>query len=105
MKNRFGAVTITLIVLLTIRAIIQIAMIFIEKEAISKFIFIILALAYLIAILGVSLKRKFGAVMTMIIATFDLLSALLVGGTFGLGAGIMDLALVFLGYKEYTQIK
>jgi hypothetical protein len=105
MKKRFNTITIILIVFLAIRAFMQIVLMFIQKDILLGVIFIFFATLYLVALLGVSLKRKFGSILTIIIAIIDLLFALVTGGGFGLGAGVIDLILIFLGYKEYHQIK
>lgn len=105
MKNKFNAVTIILIILLAIRAIMQIVLMAMQKDLTFIAVFIFFTIIYLAALIGVSLKHRFGSVITIIIAVVDLLFALASGGEFGLGAGVMDLALIYLGYKEYHQIK
>ena len=102
MKNTIAI----LIVLLIIRLFGQIfqAIAFIG----SSFLFIIpslFAILYGAALVGILKKQKWSLILVMIIAGIDLLFALFIGGASGIGAGIVDLILLFLGYKEYSALK
>lgn len=112
MGKKFEATTIALIVILSVRFLGQILWIISgfmsEMENIDLVSTIIagslIATAYLISLLGVSLKRKWGSISAMVIAGIDLIFALLVGGFSGLGAGVVDIVLIFLAYREYKQL-
>lgn len=65
--------------------------------------YLIVAIVYLFSLIGVLMKRKWGLIATSIIAAIDVISAFYLGGSFGLVAGIIDLALLFLVYKEISS--
>jgi ABC-type multidrug transport system permease subunit len=105
MEKKFGAATIILIILLIIRFIGQFANAFLlSADMVYLVISSILGVVYLAALIGVLIKQKWGSILVMIIAVIDILFALPIGGAKGFGAGVMDLILIFLGYKEYKQI-
>ncbi len=98
--------TAVLVGLLILRLFGQIFQI-IDLISIS-FLFIvplILAILYAAALVGILKQQRWGSILVMIIAGIDLLSALFIGGARGIGAGIVDLILLFLGYKEYSTFK
>ena len=73
-----------------------------------SFLFIvplIFAILYAAALLGIIKQQKWGSILVMVIAGIDLLFALFIGGASGIGAGVVDLILFFLGYKEYSALK
>jgi len=73
-----------------------------------SFLFIvplIFAILYAAALLGIIKQQKWGSILVMVIAGIDLLFALFIGGASGIGAGVVDLILLFLGYKEYSALK
>src|SRR3989344_7467972 len=99
-KPGFGAVGIILIILLLIRLLFQIISIFLTPGAALILIFI--SIIYLIAVIGIGTKKKWGSIMTGIIALIDILFAvLLVGGAIGFGAVVYDIAILVLAYLEY----
>lgn len=105
MKKKFGAITIILIILLIIRLIVQVVGAIVTRANIVYLsLFSVIAVLYLLILVGVSMKQKWGSILVMIIAIIDILFALALGGATGLGAGVMDLILIVLGYKEYKRI-
>jgi len=73
-----------------------------------SFLFIvplIFAILYAAALIGIIKQQKWGSILVMVIAGIDLLFALFIGGASGIGAGVVDLILLFLGYKEYSALK
>ncbi|MBI2047337.1 hypothetical protein HYT26_04225 [Candidatus Pacearchaeota archaeon] len=103
-QEKFGAITIILIILLIIRVIFQFVKGFLSADTISLAISSIFGIIYLVALVGVIIKQKWGSILVMVIAVIDSLAAFMTGGVEGLGAGVVDLILIFLGYKEYKQI-
>lgn len=104
MEKKFNTVTIILIIFLIIRLIGQFIGGFLFADTISQVVFSIFGILYLVALTGVFMKQEWGSILVMIIAVFDILFAFITGGASGLGAGVVDLILIFLGYKEYKQI-
>ncbi len=105
MEKKFGVITIILIILLIIRLIGQFASAFLlSADMVYLVIFSILGFAYLAALSGIFIKQKWGSILVMIVAVIDILFAFIMGGATGLGAGVVDLILIFLGYKEYKQL-
>ena len=95
-----------LIGLLILRLLGQIFQIIVLMSV--SFLFIVpllLAILYTAALVGILKQQRWGSILVMIIAGIDLLSALFIGGASGIGAGIVDLILLFLGYKEYSALK
>jgi uncharacterized membrane protein YjdF len=76
----------------------------ISPTDIEQWLYGITAIVYIVSLLGVVLKKKWGSILIMIFAIIDVFFAFIVGGTFGLGAGVVDLILIFLGYSEYKQL-
>jgi hypothetical protein len=109
MKNKpptkkFNAITIILIVLLSIRLLGQILSSIRPLTTISLIISIAFFIFYLLALVGVILKQKWGSILALIVGIIDALAAFFMGGAMGVGAGVADLILIFLAYKEYKQI-
>ena len=59
---------------------------------------------YLVALYGVYCKRKWGFILVMIISLVDLGWALYMGGSFGIGAGIVDIILLVSALVEYQKL-
>jgi len=109
MKNKlpakkFNAITIILIVLLSIRLLGQILNFTGSLTTISLIINITFFIFYLLALIGVILKQRWGSILALIVGIIDALAAFFLGGARGVGAGVADLILIFLAYKEYKQI-
>ncbi|RLI98687.1 MAG: hypothetical protein DRP08_07935 [Candidatus Aenigmatarchaeota archaeon] len=100
------ATTTILVVLLIIRLFGQIfqmaALIGISFLFVIPLVFGIL---YGVALVGILKKQRWGLILVMLIAGIDLLVALIIGGASGIGAGVVDLLLLLLGYKEYSTAK
>jgi hypothetical protein len=106
-KKKLDIKSKILIVLLSIRAIGQILnAITLMTEPIFFSFYCIMAFVYLIALLGVLIKKIWGSILTMIIALLDLsLVTIFMTGPSAFGALIMDLTLLFLGYKENEKLR
>jgi hypothetical protein len=102
--KKFKVINLILIILLIIRSIAQIINAFASQTSIELSMFLIIAVLYLMAFIGILIKQKWGSILVIVLAIIDILFAFMVGGFFGLGAGITDLILIFLGYKKYKQI-
>ncbi len=104
MKKKFKAITIILIILLVIRIFSQFFIGFSSANINYLIIYSIVGAIYLIALIGIFMKQKWGAISIMVIAIIDILFVFITGGAAGLGAGVIDLILLFLGYKNYKEI-
>ena len=103
--KKYNGFTIALIILLVIRLIGQGANAFwMLNDPVFFAAYSFFGLIYLICLIGVIAKKKWGSVLTVVIAVVDILFSLTMGGAAALGAGIMDLLLMSLGYKEYKQV-
>jgi uncharacterized membrane protein len=103
MAKRFTSITVILMAFLTVRTVINLVL--------STDISIILGISYLVALIGVIMKQKFGAILAGIIGSIDILMAFmlrwekfyLLGAIFS--AVVIDLVLIYLAYKEYSSLK
>jgi hypothetical protein len=105
-KKQFNVISVILIALLSIRFISQVV---IGVLSIENLLFLsvvaVFAIAYLLALIGVILKQKWGSILAIIIAIIDLISAFtIIGESLVFWAAIMDVILLFLAYKEYKQV-
>lgn len=106
MKQKLTLTVIFLIILLLIRALFQFLTLFQLKEIGLVFLVVSLfAILYVISVVGIYYKQKWAAILVIIIAIVDLMVALTMGGASSVGAGLVDLAILFLAYKEYQLIK
>ena len=104
-ETKFGILAIILLTLLIIRIISQ-------GVPSSLGDAVILSL-YVISVVGVFMRKKWGALFTTVIALVDIFYALVSIPTantaynFGVlsGAFIYDLVLLFLAYKDYRAIR
>jgi hypothetical protein len=103
--KRFSNITLSLIILLSIRLIAQIYSVYVSRTdiVVMSILFVFLVL-YALALLGVIKENKWGLILVMVIATTDLIIAFLMSGATALGAGIFDLALLILGYFGYKKL-
>ena len=61
--------------------------------------------AYLIALVGILLKRKWGVITCGILAILDIPIVLfMVGGAGRIGALVVDLIIIYLAYENYKLI-
>ena len=105
--GKFSLFNIILLVLLVIRLATQIIFL-VNSYGVSLWtnsIYIIFSIAYLFAIIGIVLTKKWGSILVILIALIDLAFALGVGGVIGIGAGIVDVALIFLVFMTYFKSK
>jgi len=103
-KSKFSAAGIILIILIIIRIIAQAIGAIYSSDSISLISYIFFGILYAIALIGIYQKRKYGAIVSSIVAAIDLLGALIVGGVVGVGAGIVDAVILLLSLKEYKTI-
>lgn len=104
MKKKFNAITIILVIILLVRLIAQVVSAAASQTGAFLVSFSVFAILYLIALSGVYIKQKWGSILVIALAVIDILFAFIESGAFGFGAGVVDLALLFLGYKEYEQL-
>ncbi|MEK6918868.1 MAG: hypothetical protein AABW73_02405 [Nanoarchaeota archaeon] len=102
-SREFSISTIILLVILSIRAIIQLFGAVTLYSPLFTPIFFLLAALYIVAIIGIIKKHKWGLISSFIVAVIDVMIALSIGGAASLGAGIIDLTIIFLTYKEYKK--
>jgi len=102
-KLKFGAIGITLLILLTLRFIVQVVFSIISADILSRIIFIFLSLIYLSAIVGIIARKRWGIIISVVIAGIDMLSALASGGAGGVGAGIADVLILILSYYTWKS--
>ncbi|MDP3026860.1 MAG: hypothetical protein Q8N63_04070 [Nanoarchaeota archaeon] len=103
-KNKFSAASIILIILIIIRIIAQAVGAIYSSDNTSLISYLFFGILYAIALIGIYQKRKYGVIISIIVAAIDLLGALMVGGVAGVGAGIVDAIILFLSLKEYKTI-
>ena len=102
MAKNFGAVTIILIIFLVLRLCAQIVSAWLQLS--NTFVVVTVmcfAVLYAASLVGVVKKQKWGSTLAMVIGVIDILFALALGGAVGIGAGIADLLLIWLGYMEF----
>ena len=107
-KMKYSSSAIFLIALLIMRTIGQFFSIFwlLPKYnnpiAISILIGFTCAIVYLIALAGIAMRTKWGLVMTIFIAVFDIICLSIVG--FNLGAVAVDLILIILALNIIRRV-
>lgn len=106
MKKKFAVGAIILIVLLIFRAITQFIIVLSSGAGgYADLILIILGILYSIAVLGVLSKKKWGAILVIVIALIDIMFALLTySGSSSVGSTLFDLILLLLGSQEYNRL-
>ncbi len=102
MEKNFNVFSVILIIILLIRLIGQVINIFLHFD--YFFIFFVIGVLYILALIGVYKKQKWGFGLVMFIGFIDIVFSLIVGGSYGLGSGIIDLFFIILGYKMYEQV-
>lgn len=103
-KNKFGVAATILVILLVIRAAGQVFNAFsAPSDKILLGLSVVFAIVYGVSLLGLFKKAKWGAVLAMIMAVVDILSAATIGGANGFGAAVFDLPLLALGYFTYKR--
>ena len=103
-KKKFTWITIVLIILISIRIIGNGIIIVYSNNLISFVVFFIFIITYVLCLAGIVSKRKFGVILTSIAGIIDLIASLALGGATGVGAGIFDIILLILSYKEYKSM-
>ncbi len=98
MEKKFNAITISLLIILGIRFVVQLILSFTNP------VVLLFVALYFFAMVGVGLKRKWGSMIAGLIAVIDIISAAaFTSGASGFGAVVYDLILGFLAYKEYQE--
>ncbi|HET6489152.1 MAG TPA: hypothetical protein VFG28_05265 [Syntrophales bacterium] len=101
MGKKFNWVSICLIAVLGFRSAVHIE----PALASLQFGSVIALSLYLIPLIGVILRRRWGPIMSGIVGILDLVMTLLyVRGTGIFGAVLVDAALVILSYLDYRRI-
>lgn len=102
MNKKFTASAIFLLAILIIRMLMQIVVAMQGSiGGATEIAYLLFALLYLAAGIGIARKKRWGAVTAIIIGIIDLLSALALGGTSAIGAGAVDILILFLAYRQF----
>lgn len=103
MNKKFTIGTIILLAILIIRMFVQLLVLVMQNftEGLSMTVSLLLALLYLISSIGIVRKKQWGAIIAMVIGVIDLLSALALGGQFAIGAGVVDVVILLLAYRQF----
>lgn len=103
--GKFTAITIILLILLTVRVLGQFSNVILGDLVLTVFS-LIFASIYVIALIGIFLRKKWGVIVVVIISVLDIISVAItgIGGAYAFGAIGVDLVLLFLAYKEYTRL-
>jgi hypothetical protein len=104
---KFGLFTIVLIIVLIIRLIAQIVLLENSYGASlwTSSIYAGFIVIYSVAIVGTLLMKKWGSIAVIAIALVDLAFSLAIGGATGVGAGIVDMILLFLVFMAHKKTK
>ncbi|MEK6873511.1 MAG: hypothetical protein AABW91_01590 [Nanoarchaeota archaeon] len=103
--GKFNLFSIILIVLLIIRLATQITLL-VNSYGVSLWtssIYAFFIVIYSFAIAGIILSKKWGSISVIVVALVDLAFALGIGGAIGIGAGLVDIILLFLVFMTYTK--
>jgi hypothetical protein len=66
---------------------------------------LIMFIAYLVALIGILLRRKWGVITSGLLAIMDIPIVLfVVGGAGRIGAFVVDLIIIYLAYENYKLI-
>jgi hypothetical protein len=99
-----NSITITLLIILIIRALIQIVgAVVTNSNFLLTLIYLTVSTIYGISAYGVFRVKKWGVIMTMVIATIDILMASTLGGGSGFSATLIDLLLIAFGFLIYKN--
>jgi hypothetical protein len=104
-KSPYDDIPKILLILLLVRVIGQCVSGFFAESAVTLVVYIIFASCYIAALVGVLCKQKWGPALSISLALIDILAALAIGGASGVGAGIMDAALIYFAYKEFQKVR
>ena len=106
-QKKLSTISMILIVLVAIRIIGQIAGIFVSLEDIilaSSYTFF--TLYYIISLLGVISRKKWGPIMIIIISILDMVSVPFVAEVAAMiGALVFDIVLLVVAIKQYKELK
>ncbi len=108
MKRINSFITVSLLVLLAIRAIIGLvvdstlfAQVSTDTSLLSMGVLAISAI-YLVAFIGIFTKQSWGAILALLAAIADMIFAVINGNLLS-GSAIGDALIIFLAYKEYKR--
>ncbi|MBI4090451.1 MAG: hypothetical protein HY422_00330 [Candidatus Komeilibacteria bacterium] len=105
MNKKFTAGAIFLLAILIIRMLMQLLPL-VAQDAITGAavaVSLFFALVYLSASIGVARKQRWGSAVALIISFIDLFSALALGGASAIGAGAVDVLILFLAYRQFKM--
>ena len=104
MKQKLRSTSMLLMVILLIRAIFQFITLFRLKAIGLGFILVLIfAILYSVSLVGIYKKQKWAIFLAIFIGIVDLIIALINGGAASVGAGVIDVSILFLAYKEYQN--
>lgn len=65
----------------------------------------LVAVVYLVSLIGIFQKKTWAVVLLIVISAMDLIGALMLGGSKGLGAGVFDAIVGIMAYLLYQKFK
>jgi len=102
MKGKYSLISICLLCLLGLRLLSHLQ----PALASQSFGSIVAFVIYLITLIGVIKRRRWGAMTSGIMGIMDLLMTLVyIGGVNMIGAVVFDGLIVFLSYHDYRHLK
>jgi hypothetical protein len=101
MKKKFDAAAIVLIILVIIRALDQFVIAATNIGTAYGYAYSFTGIIYIVSLVGLLMRKKWGAILILIFAIFDILAAVIFGGVAALGAAVVDLVIIWLAYKTY----
>lgn len=107
MGKKFTIGTIFLLAILIIRMIVQLVALITQDsiEGLYVTVSLLFALFYLSASIGIVWKKRWGSVIAIAIGIIDLFFALALGGTSVIGAGAVDVLILFLAHRQYKMTR
>lgn len=111
--RKYETKTIILMILLGIRLLSQTVLLLYSQSVVEGFVFLIYASAYAFSLLGIYRMKAWGPLVLMGFTAIDsLLSLLIISSVLGdayalgevLGSLIVNLLIIYLGYREYRKI-
>lgn len=102
---RTNKIFIILVVILIIRLIFQIIFALSSSDIYHQISYVIVAILYATSLFGLFKKMSWAGILTIVVAVLDILFSSNIGGQFGVGAAVVDLPLIGLGYWAYKNMK
>ena len=101
MKKGFGVATVVLIILVIIRTISQFVIAISSMGTVYEYTYFVTGIVYIIGLVGLFMRKKWGAILILIFAILDILASVSAGGASAFGAAIVDLVIMWLAYLAY----